>query len=80
MGRRLARVRLQALTKLGEPLTRTAGAGIDNNIGEAIRIQAGREVISEFVIDLVASGKFILRLYGFEKFNNVVSGSLVNEI
>lgn len=56
MGRRVARVRLQALTKLGEPLSRTAGDGINDNIGESVRINAGREIISEFSIDLAASG------------------------
>tara|TARA_R110002110_G_scaffold401532_1_gene618420 strand:- start:496 stop:1152 length:657 start_codon:yes stop_codon:yes gene_type:complete len=56
MGRRIARGRIQTLTKIGVPLTKTSAKGIDFNVGEAVKISNGREIISEYVIDLAASG------------------------
>ncbi len=52
MGKRLGRKRLFALNKLGETLTKTAGAGISDSIGNSTRLRSGHEIISELTIDL----------------------------
>jgi len=56
MSRRIARARLYELNKIGDDLTDTAGTGIDTNIGASTRLRSGEEIISEFTIDLAASG------------------------
>ena len=53
--RRLGRKRLYALSKAGEALTSTAGAGIVDNIGSQSRLRDGELVTTDITIDL-ASG------------------------
>ena len=53
--RRLGRKRLYALSKAGESLTSTAGAGIVDNIGSQSRLRDGELVTTDITIDL-ASG------------------------
>tara|TARA_R110000851_G_scaffold13056_5_gene44854 strand:+ start:461 stop:1150 length:690 start_codon:yes stop_codon:yes gene_type:complete len=56
MSRRIARTRIYNLNKEGQTLPNTAGTGIKGNVGSKTRLRQGEEIVSEFTIDLAATG------------------------
>ena len=56
MGKRMGRRRLYALEKKGQSVTKSAGASVTGALGAMTQMRDGNMIITEFLIDLAASG------------------------